>query len=168
MLTLLASAVLGLIVQHPPASNVQERLSPIAFLAGHCWAGAFANGGTDTHCFQPVYGGRFIRDVHEVKDPKTGKVVYGGETMYFWGSVEARIRFIYWNSAGGVSEGTVLREGDRLTFAERHADAGQEQQMRNFWTQEGPDQYSVTTQRLKDGVWETSFTMTLRKVRQSL
>lgn len=94
--------------------------------------------------------------------------MYGGETMYFWDSSEATIRFVYWNSVGGVSEGTVLREGDRLTFPERHAEAGRAQQMRNFWTQDGPDQYSVTTQRLKDGVWETSFTMTLTKVRQSL
>jgi hypothetical protein len=34
---------------------------PLAFLAGHCWTGAFPGGKqTDTHCFSWIYGGEYL------------------------------------------------------------------------------------------------------------
>ena len=40
-----------------------EALKPMAFLAGHCWKGDFADGKqTDEHCFQWLYGGKALRD----------------------------------------------------------------------------------------------------------
>ena len=41
-------------------------LEPLRFLLGHCWRGEFKDGAVDTHCFESVYGGRHIRDRHEV------------------------------------------------------------------------------------------------------
>ena len=71
----------------PPAPATTEAAQPFAgmkFLLGHCWQGTFADGKVDTHCFEPVYGGKFIRDRHQV----TGG--YGGETLYRWIPDEGR------------------------------------------------------------------------------
>src|SRR5262245_15982451 len=71
-------------------------LAPLAFLAGYCWDGAFADGKrTDKHCYQWVYGGKFLRDRHVVSG---GKEPYQGETLYFWDSETQKIAYIYFNS----------------------------------------------------------------------
>ena len=55
--TLVASAV--------PAADAP--LAPLSRLAGHCWKGEFAEGGSwDRHCFEWAYDGKFLHDKHVV------------------------------------------------------------------------------------------------------
>ena len=68
----------------PPAEPANNPLQPLQFLVGHCWAGDFPNGmGKDTHCFEPMYGGKLIRVKHVLKG-KNGD--YLGEAIYAFDS----------------------------------------------------------------------------------
>ena len=42
-----------------------EAFAPMSFLAGSCWKGAFKDrpSVTDEHCFEWVYGGKFLQDI---------------------------------------------------------------------------------------------------------
>lgn len=90
-----------------PPVDAPRPFAGMAFLLGHCWSGTFANGAVDTHCFEPIFGGRLIRDRHQV----TGG--YAGETIYNWNANQARVEYTYWDVSGGVSRGT-MRERDGL------------------------------------------------------
>jgi len=121
---------------------LQPVFEPMAFLVGHCWEGKFADGKTDTHCFDATYGGQHIRDRHEVKG---GKAVYRGETIY---SREGQgVTYTYWNSLGGVSRGTMKPEDDKLDFGvEQHRTAdGREIAIATYWQLKGADGYEAIT-----------------------
>jgi hypothetical protein len=104
MIGLLAIAALAL---------AQPGLRMFEPLVGHCWQGEAPGGaGTDTHCFEAVYGGEHVRDRHTVL--VGGNAVYSGETLY---SVEGdRVSFTYWNSLGGVGRGNARRKSDAIDF----------------------------------------------------
>jgi hypothetical protein len=92
---------------------LRPELESMRFLVGHCWRGAMGGAKQDTHCFEPVFGGQHIRDRHEV----TGAAEpYLGETLYSWNGVEHRIDYVYWNSLGGVSRGSMAPKPDLLDF----------------------------------------------------
>ena len=98
-----------------PVIELAEPLRPLAFLVGHCWQGEFgASKNADTHCFEPVYGGKHIRDRHEVVG---GKEVYRGETIYSWNAKLGQVEYTYWNSLGGVSRGTMRVKDGLLDFS---------------------------------------------------
>ena len=105
--TLMAAA---LAAQAPaPAPAVRPGLEPLGFLVGHCWRGTFPDSGEqDTHCFDAVYGGQHVRDRHEVTG---GARLYRGESVYSADGAGA-VSYTYWNSAGGVSRGS-MRPGRR-------------------------------------------------------
>ena len=89
-------------------------LQPLAFLVGHCWRGEFrGTGKVDTHCFEPVYGGKHIRDRHEVVG---GKDVYSGETVFSWNADARKVEFVYFNSLGGVGKGGMKPGAHELIF----------------------------------------------------
>ena len=143
-----------------------RRFEPISELAGHCWTGEFENGARDVHCYEWTLQDGFVRDRHEVTG---GEGVYAGETFYGWDASAEQLRFWYFNSLGGVSEGAVARDGDRWRFDESYrgesrslelrtwlelptvqnesADAGGESEVR---------QYIVTTEILRDGQWQNA------------
>ena len=95
----------------PPLA--QPALAPFGPLVGHCWRGEVLGTGTDTHCFDFVYGGQHIRDRHSVS--QGGKTVYEGETLY--SASKSGIAFTYWNSLGGFGTGTADVAGSNLTFS---------------------------------------------------
>lgn len=99
-----------------PAPAAPAGLAAMAFLIGHCWRGEMKGGAEqDTHCFDSVYGGQHIRDRHEV----TGAAKpYAGETIYSWNAKVGRVEYTYWNSAGGVSQGTMVPKGNVLDFGD--------------------------------------------------
>ena len=105
-------AALTLALAAPSAA--QPLLEPLSRLVGHCWRGsAPGNAGTDTHCFESVYGGQHIRDRHVVT--VDAKPVYEGETLY---SVEnGGVTFTYWNSLGGIGRGRMFKADGDLRFA---------------------------------------------------
>ena len=123
------------------AGFAQPLLEPWSTLADHCWSGpAPGKKGTDTHCFESLYGGQHIRDRHSVT--VEGRVVYAGETIY---SVAGpKVIFTYWNSLGGLGTGEARVDGSTWTFAGTiHATAsGKEQPMSATWVI-GPDGYAV-------------------------
>ena len=112
MLSLLLSAAAAATV--PP--TLVEGLQPLTFVVGHCWRGEFAGGKqVDTHCYEPVFGGKHIRDRHEVTG---GKQVYRGETIFSWNAKLGQVEYSYWNSLGGVSRGTMTPKGGLLDFGD--------------------------------------------------
>ncbi len=126
------------------------QLNPLAFLADHCWIGPFADGkGTDEHCYEWMYGGKFLRDRHIVRG---GAKPYRGETLYYWDGAENAIAYIYLNSDGGVSQGLVKVDGETLTFpAERYTEGDTTREFGTTWVREGEDRYVAVTSELKDG-----------------
>lgn len=127
--------------QEPPA--LRAELAPLGFLVGHCWRGALPTGETDTHCFEPVYGGEHVRDRHEVTG---GSGVYAGETFYS-ADGDGGLAFAYFNSHGGVSRGTMRAGADAFHFGEEHyrgAD-GRRIALSVVWRPVGDDAYEVAT-----------------------
>ena len=119
-----------------------DRFAPMAFLVGHCWQAELPGGQSDTHCFDSLYGGRFIRDRHQVTG---GRAVYEGETIYAWNAGASRVEYTYWASDGGVSRGSVRARDGLLDFGtdvNRRPD-GAEIRIATTWQPEGGTAYSV-------------------------
>jgi uncharacterized protein YndB with AHSA1/START domain len=139
-------AAFALAAVQPPAAvpALRPGLEPLAFLVGHCWQGRFAGGETDTHCFESVYGGQHVRDAHEVTG---GARVYRGETVYSVDGQSGAVSYTYWNSAGGVSRGTMRADGARLAFGdESYTDPqGRRITLSTHWRRVGDDAYEAVT-----------------------
>lgn len=143
----------------PPASptGAAERFAPVGELAGSCWLGTFSAGGADEagprdlHCYEWVLQDRFLRDRHRVTG---GEGVYEGETFYGWDAAAGKLRYWYFNSLGGVSEGTVALEEGRWTFRESHRGGGQAMELRTVLERPGEDAYTVATEIERDGTWQ--------------
>ena len=124
---------------------LRAELEPLRFLIGHCWRGEFRNGAVDVHCFESVYGGRHIRDRHEVKGPGAP---YRGETLYSWNGETKRVEYTYWNSSGGVSRGTMSPKEGALDFGDETYTGpdGRKMSISTMWRKAGADAYeSVST-----------------------
>ncbi len=143
------------------AASVDPPPSPyeaLAFLVGHCWRGTFPGGQmTDEHCFSWVYGGQFVRDQHVLHRPD-GAEAGRGESLYVWDSVRNELQYLYIESGGGFSRGTVQREGEALVFpASRYSEKGTEQRIRSRWVRSGEEAYDVATDFRVKGHWQPGF-----------
>jgi uncharacterized protein YndB with AHSA1/START domain len=140
MLTI--AALLALSAADAPA--LRPELEPLAFLVGRCWEGRFESGESDRHCFESVYGGQHVREVHEVTG---GAGTYRGETLYSWDGTANAVTYTYWNSLGGVSRGTI-RPGasGRLDFGdETYTDPqGRRITISTHWRRDGEAYEAVT------------------------
>lgn len=116
-------------------------LAPFKPFVGSCWRASFSATTTDTHCFEPIYGGAHVRDRHEVKDQ--GKIVYAGETIYSADGPD--LVFTYVNSMGGVGQGKVGSAGKLLGFTGtmRASPDKPEQQIDTEWRVVDADHYKV-------------------------
>ena len=162
---LAAAAAVGLAAA--PATAADDPLGPMAFLVGSCWKGAFTADGkvTDTHCFEAVYGGRFIRDRHIVEGAPGP---YSGETLYRWDAGARVIRYAYDASDGGHSDGTARAVEGGLRFEDRYTGPdGQPLVMRASWMRDGQDAYLATTEAEEDGVWRPKFKLRFDRVPQT-
>jgi uncharacterized protein YndB with AHSA1/START domain len=130
-------ALIALAAAQPPEVRLARPFEGMEFLIGHCWQASLPDGKTDTHCFEPVYGGRFIRDRHEV----TGG--YRGETLYSWDAANFRAEYTYWASSGGVSRGTMRERDGLLDFADVHRLGAREIRLQTTWKQIDPTSYEV-------------------------
>jgi len=140
-----------------------EALKPMAFLAGHCWKGQFADGKqTDEHCFAWLYGGKALRDTHTVRAP--GRPDYVGETTYYYDAAAKRVEWVYIENLGGISRGTVENAAGVLVFPPtQYVAEGETMTYRVRWTPVGNDAYEAWSEaQTKDG-WETMFKMTLKQ-----
>ena len=147
---LIAAAAAGALVCVAHAG--ESPLAPLAFLAGSCWKGEFAEGGSfDRHCFEWAYEGKFLRDRHVV----TGKRgPYAGETLYRYDGKTKRIIYHYFDSTGGYSEGHVKPAPAELRFPEeRYREGDKERVLRTTWRRDGEDRLIAATQELKGSHW---------------
>ena len=162
MRTCVASLLLSLPIVASAAPV--EGLSPMAFLAGHCWRGAFPDGKqTDEHCFTWLYDGKALRDTHVVHAP--GRPDYVGETTYYWDSAARRVEFVYIENLGGISRGTMEPGADALIFPPtQYVEGGAAMTYRTRWTRKGDDAYEAWSEMQgKDG-WTTMFKVLLTRV----
>ena len=139
--------------------------APLAFLIGHCWKGTFPDGQvTDEHCFSWVYGGKFVRDRHVVHRGG-GRPDDHGESIYYWDAAAGELAYLYIESAGGYSRGSVASAPGALVFPATHYfEHGVEQVYRSRW-QRGTDGYDVNTEFLLAGKWQPGFTLHMQRVR---
>jgi len=144
------------------AAEPPGHLAAQAFLAGHCWRGTFPNGkATDEHCFEWVYDGQFLRDRHVVEG---NRAPYGGETLYYWDSTSSAVHYLYINTSGGHSRGTVAVADGVLMFPEeRYTANGVEQVFRSQWRRDGADAYLVLTERMDQGQWREAWRMRMTR-----
>jgi hypothetical protein len=136
---------------------------PLAFLAGHCWEGAFPGGRTDEHCFTWIYDGKFLRDRHTVR--AAGKPDALGESIYFWDSKAKRLEYLYIESDGGFSRGPVAVDSEALLFPDTSfVENGKTMVYRSRWQRSGATAYDVVTEfKSKDG-WVPGFKVHMEQV----
>ena len=161
-----ASLALALALAAPAlaSSEAGHPLAPFEHLVGGVWIGSFPDGQqTDEHRYSWVYGKTFLRDVHVVR--KDGRAIYEGETLYGWDSEAEAIFFWYWASSGGVSQGTLVPEGEIWVARERHAGRPGEEaaEMRSTLDLRGEGSYEAATARLTDGVWKELWAITFER-----
>lgn len=142
------------------AADLRPELKPFSFFVGSCWTGTFPGGKTtDTHCFESMFDGQFVRDRHKVSGGS-----YEGETVYWWDKGTNRITYTYWASDGGVSSGIAEIDGDTIVFPEEYrAKDGGTQSMRNVWKRRGADSYDVVVSKKNADGWQETWRMTLRR-----
>jgi uncharacterized protein YndB with AHSA1/START domain len=140
---MILATLAALALADPP---LRAELRPLEFLVGHCWEGTLPDGKSDRHCFESVYGGQHIRDHHVVSAQSGGPGVYSGETFYS-AAGNGRLAFVYFNSIGGVSQGSLGAEPDRLNFGEEHyrGPDGRQITLSVSWRRVGDDAYEAIT-----------------------
>jgi hypothetical protein len=143
----------------PESAALREELKPLQFLVGSCWTGTFPDGkSTDTHCFEAIYGGQFIRDRHVVRGAQTP---YEGESIHAWDARQKKLVFTYWANDGSISTGTSEPQASgEILFPEDHS-AGL--RIRSVWTPRGADSYDVWVAERKDGQWMEQWRMTMKR-----
>jgi hypothetical protein len=138
-------------------------LQPMAFLAGHCWKGTFADGRrTDEHCFAWLLDGQALRDTHIVRTP--GKPDYVGDTTYFVDPATKRVNYLYVENQGGVSRGAMAAEPGALVFPDAvYVDADGPMTYRARWTSKGDDAYEVLNEAKDGDGWKTLLRIEMHK-----
>jgi hypothetical protein len=146
------------------AASPGENYGPMKFLANHCWKGSFPGGHqTDEHCFTWVYDGKFLRDRHTVH--QAGHPDYLGETTYFWNATTRQIEYLYIESQGGFSRGTVSTENNALAFpATSEVEDDKTQTYRSRWERLGSSAYDVVTEFQSGDSWVPGFKVHMTKV----
>ena len=163
LLGLTALAALGARAAPEPSAPYE----PLAFLVGHCWKGSFPGAtATDEHCFSWIYGGKFVRDEHVVH--RDGRPDEFGESIYVWDGAARELQYLYIESAGGFSRGTVAVEGTTLVFPPtRYVEKGIEQSYRSRWQHAVPGEYDVVTEFQGKSGWVPGFSLHMQQVSAS-
>lgn len=143
------------------AAELRKEFQPLAFLVGSCWTGTFPDGkATDTHCFEPMFDGQFIRDTHVVHGAK-GQ--YRGETIYGWNAQKRLIVYTYWASDGGMSSGTVTSQDGDIVFADAYSSDAGPLEIKSVFTPHGAGSYDFWSAKKQNGQWAEMFRMTMRR-----
>jgi len=146
------------------AEGAAAKFQALARLPGATWVGRFPDGKqTDSHRFEWVYGQKFIRDTHQVKDA-SGKVVYEGETIFAWDEKQQQIVYFYFNVLGGTSQGSMVPEGDALvSYANYSGSADSVTETKSVTTEVTAASYTVSQYFKVDGDWREQWTITFMK-----
>lgn len=156
--------VLAIVLAAAPTLAAETNpLSPLDVLAGSCWDGSFVvgPGKKDVHCFTRMYGGKYLRDVHQVDGGP-----YGGESIYAWDPVAKRIAFTYYDAGGGISRGTLDATGKALVFGDDRyrGPNGEEIVLRTTWTFSGRDAYTAATEQMTADGWKPMMTIAFKRI----
>ncbi len=145
------------------AAEPAELLKPMSFLAGHCWKGTFPDGRkTDEHCFTWLYNGRALRDTHTVR--VAGKPDGAGESTYYVDPAGNHVEFLYIESSGGYSRGTVESLPEALLFPDtRYISDGEALVYRARWTRQGDDRYEAWSEAQTADGWATMFKLVMKR-----
>jgi hypothetical protein len=145
-----------------PIDAAKNHLQPLDFLVGSCWAGDFPNAmGRDTHCFEPMYGGKFVRDRH-VLHGKQGD--YLGETIYGFDPGKKQIVYWYFSSDGDIDSSSMIPVADGFDFPERHLTQPQDLTMRTHWHRIDADHYEAINERKNGDAWQTEWKVQYQRV----
>jgi hypothetical protein len=134
--------------------HVPPALRPFAPLVGTPWLGRFPDGALiDEQRFEWVYGGRFLRNTHRVRNA-AGEVVYEGETIIAWDPSNDRIAWWYWNTTGGHITGTMVEtEQGWISEGENHAPSGQTPRVRGAMVDITSVSWESVQYFERDGEW---------------
>lgn len=129
-------------------------------LIGKQFKGSFPNSSVyDEQHFSTVYDGKFIRNIHFVKD-ETGKILYEGETIFARDLQKGTVQFWYWNTTGGYVVGSLVLEGQRIMVTGKNTGpANQTPEVKSSMWDISADGYVASSYFLKDGNWEEQWTM---------
>jgi hypothetical protein len=149
-----------------PPPSPPELLAPFAKLVDGAWTAAFNAEIYDEQSFSWVFGGRFLRNRHQVRTTKDGQVVYEGETIYAIDPTTSQIVWWYWNATGGHIVGTARWEDGVCIFeGENHGAPGQTQRVRST-VEIGDDGWTARIWYLAtDGSWALQNTRAYRRAR---
>jgi hypothetical protein len=142
-----------------------EAFAPMSFLAGSCWKGAFKDrpSVTDEHCFEWVYGGKFLQDKHVVRGDS---LPYEGQTMFAWNSQAKRVVYWYIALPGFYSTGTVDAKDQRIMFIDDLHEAAGRRDLRSVWVRTGAETFSVRTEDHTGGTVKELWSMEMRRVKK--
>jgi hypothetical protein len=160
--TAVATLVLALIAgragtEAPEAGNFQ----PMAFLVGSCWKGTFPDGkSTDEHCYEWVWGGKFVRDRHVVKSARPD---YEGETLFAWDAPRKQIVFWYFSNQGFYTTGALEPRNGELVIPETVV-GEKTQERKTVIRPNGADSYTVRSEMKEASGWKEQWTMELKRV----
>lgn len=142
-----------------------SRFAGLDQLLGSCWQASFPDGKkVDTHCFSEVYQGAFIKDQHIVCGEQQP---YRGETWYVYDEKAQTVSYRYYNSLGGVSDGSVEFQNQKLMFPdETYEKDGAKTVYRTDWTlQQDKYQSNMWQQEYnKETGWKEIWQMDFKKV----
>jgi hypothetical protein len=167
-LVLVAAIIVATIA--PRAASAQASVKPqfdaLAFLAGSCWIGTFkGKTTTDEHCFQWIYGGKFLRDQHVVRGDS---VPYQGETVFAWDPEKNRIVYWYIALPGFHSTGHVEVKDGTITFVDLLNEKAGKRDLVSTWRRSGPNSFTVLTEDRTGGVAKEMWSMEMHRSRQVL
>ncbi|MGB6228535.1 MAG: hypothetical protein WBF53_00225 [Litorimonas sp.] len=144
-----ALAIVGCATAAPPADAGRTAktavMQQMEFFVGSCWDGVFSDGqSTDRHCLRPMNKGHFVRDRHFV-DGARGP--YGGETVFGWNAEAGRIDYVYFDTSGGKSEGSLMlvEDGFRAPDETYTMPDGRDMTISSVWAIMGPDSWEQRT-----------------------
>jgi hypothetical protein len=135
-----------------------DALAPLAWLAGSCWTGTFADGKTKgLVCYEWMLDGKFLRSRHRVS---SDGAPYAGETVFGRDGATGGLRFDYYNVLGDAIRGPIEVAGGALLFpSEKYEKDGKSFELRSVWRRDGEDRYVAVTERLEEGAWRPFMTI---------
>jgi hypothetical protein len=149
--------------QSPAPSPDLGNFKPMAFLVGSCWKGTFPDGkSTDEHCYEWLWGGKFIRDRHVVKSSRPD---YEGETVFAWDDTKKQIVFWYFTNQGFYTTGTMEPRDEGLVVPETVV-AEKTSERKTVIRPNGPDSYTVRSEAKEPTGWKELWTMELKRLKK--
>jgi len=120
-------------------------------LLGACWSSGFdQSDAVDTHCFTDLMG-RYVRDRHIIP----GNPAYGGETFFFYDTEYESVEFYYYNSIGGISDGSNVHAADGIAYDSENyrGPDGDNRTFRGRYEDISYDGYTSVTEELQGDDW---------------